>query len=590
MPDKFDNTQEWNEKTIGETYNNTIDYYNKTDLDWRMYNGDQWAGIKASELPKFQLNICKQSMDFLIASIMSRPIKAEYSADNIPEPLPPQEGEILSPEDEINREIRSKITTLNNYAEMKWEKNKMDFMLNRLLLDAACSGDMAAHEYWNASVKTGQDETGDFCTERVDGANIMLGDPNIHDVEKQPYILLIGRDTVKNLKREAKKNGVGGKDIEKILPDTDTTYQVGDYGNIELEGGTDENKKATYVIKYWRDEETGNIFWNKSTKHCPIRTSVDLGISRYPIVFGNWSEIKNSYHGNPPIYEIIPNQLVINQLFAMVAYWARMSAFGKVIVDSSRIPQGRWSNKIGEAIYADGNVNDIVKQIEAGQFNSAILEIIDMATKYTKDFLGANEAALGQINPERASGTAIMLTAKQAAIPHANVLANLQQFVEDLYLVWGEFFLKKYKNRTLYFKADNEKMVGEQYSSGGMEDVLLSCKVNVGQSTIWNEPILLQNLDNLAKMGWISEVDYYERIKTMNILPDVQGLIAKAKLKEMIEAQKQQAIEQMQSQLGMIPGLPKSEQPQGMNDPKLQGNMGQTAQNSFRASQPSQGG
>ena len=148
----------------------------------------------------------------------------------------------------------------------------------------------------------------------------------------------------------------------------------------------------------------------------------------------------------------------------------------------------------------------------------------------------------------------------------------------------ANFFLKKYDNRTLYVRGGNDKMTGEQYSTEGMDDVLLSCKVNVGQSTIWNEPILLQNLDNLAKMGWIKPAQYYERIKTMNIIPNIQGLIADAKLEQMAQAKKQEQLEQMQMMVGKPPKPP----PDPMNNPELQGQFGQTAQNDMRTSQPNQ--
>lgn len=588
MPEKFDNTQEWNEKTLGETYNTNLNYYNKTDLCWRFYNGDQWFGIKLNGLSATQYNVCAQGTDYIRASILSRPIKGEYNADNIPEPL----RDDKSPEAEKNREIRKKVVLLNKAAEMKWEKEKMESKLRDLLLDAACSGDMATHTYFDASVDTKQNEKGDFHTEIIDGANVMFGNPNVQETEKQPYILVIGRDTVQNLKSEAERNKVPKKEIEKIISDRDTEYQVGEWKNVELEGSEEDNLKATYVVKYERDPKTKNVFWSKSTKHCVIRSKVDLGINRYPIAFANWKKMKNSYHGNSLIFEYIENQKAINQLFALVIHWARMSAFGKVIIDSSKISQ--WSNKIGEVIKADGSVNDVVKQLEAGQFNSALLTIIDMNIKYTKDFIGANEASLGQINPERASGTAIMLNAKQAAIPHANILANLTQFVEDIYLIWGEFFLKKYNNRTLYVPDKDGRMSAQPYNSDALSDVLLSCKVNVGQSNIWSEPMLVQNLDNLLARDKISTVQYLERIATLNLLPDVQGLITDAKEREIIERNNNDLRKQIEQfmKTGQIPpqwlqGGGKPANPN--NAPELQGNMGRMAQNNLRSSQPKQG-
>ena len=584
---QWDNTQEWNEKTIGEQYNNAINYYSSTDLNWSMYNGNQWVGINARELPKMTMPICQQAIDYLISSILSRPLRAEYNADNIPEPPPPpKEGEPPeSPEYTRDRQIRQTIRNLTLSADMKWEKEKMPSKLRSLLLDAANSGDMCAHVYWDARVNTRQNETGDFKTELIDGANVMFGNPNTQETECQPYILIVGRDIVSRLKKEAKDNKVSKELIERIMSDEDTEYQIGERGKVELEGGDENSKKATYVIKYWRDEESGHIFWNKSTRYCPIRRTVDTGLTRYPIVWNNWRTVKHSYHGNSAIGAIIDNQIAINQMFAMVVYWMRQQAFGKIIIDSSRITS--WSNKIGEVIKADGNVDSIVKQLESGNFNSAILDVINLAIKYTKDFIGANEAALGQINPEQASGTAIMMTAKQAAIPHENILAHLEQFVEDLYLVWGEFYLKKYDSRTLYFSNAKNKTDAFSYNSADLADVLLSCKVNVGPSTIWSETLLLQNLDNLLARQAISAKQYFERIAPLNIMPDVQGLIADARLKEMQAAKEAEFQKQLALMQGQAPKPAQGANPN--NTPELQGSMGLMAQNNLRTSQPKQG-
>ena len=590
-----ENTQEWREKILGEQYNTQLNYYNEADLNWNMYNDNQWVGIASDELPVMQFNICKQATDYIISSIMSRPIKAEYNADNIPQPIPTQNGVPETPEDLQNRTKREMISKLSLAADMKWEKEKMNSLLRALLLDGAMTGDMCTHTYWDSSVKTGQNETGDFHTDAVDGANVMLGNPNSHKIEGQPYILVIGRDMVSALKAEAKRNKVPEDMIKNITSDIETEYQIGERGKIELQGDKEENGKATYVIKYWKDE-TGEVFWNKSTRYCSIIKDKKLGnaggefsaptkFTHYPIAWANWRTIKHSCHGNSLTGGIVDNQIAINQMFAMVVYWMRQQAFGKVIIDASKITS--WSNKIGEVIKADGGTDNIVKQLESGNFNSAILSVIELAVKYTKDFIGANDGALGQVNPEQASGTSIMMAAKQSAVPHANILENLSQLIEDTMIIWGDFFQSKYNNRELFYKGEKGNQSSFQYNAEAISDVILSCKVNVGPSTIWSEPLLLQNLDNLLARQAITPSQYYERIKGMNIIPDVQGLIADAKLLEM-EQRKQKQLEQ---QMAMMQGQAQIAQQSALpsNIPELQGSMGATAQNSLKASQPSQG-
>lgn len=597
----FDNTEEFKQYQQGVDYNTKLDYYSKTDLHWNFYNSKQWIGIVTNGLSKWTFNICKTAINYFIAFIMSQKVKMQYSAENLPD----------EPIEQTDIDIKTFVEQLSNMADMKWEKDKMDSLLRELMLDGANAGDFSAHVYWDATKETGQLEKGDFTTEAVDGVNVLFGNPNNKKVEAQPYIIIVGREMVSKLKEEAKKNGIEEDLIKQIIADQENTYQAGTQGKVELES-KDDTGKCLYLIKYWK--ENGTVLWNKSTKYCPIVKKRDLGINRYPIAWGNWESIKNSYHGIGATEGMIDNQISINQMFAMVSYWMRMCAFGKTVIDSSRIKD--WSNKIGEVVKADGPVSDMVYQLQAGNFNQAILTVIDMAIKYTKEFIGANDALMGQVDPEQASGVAIISTAKQASTPLGNIAANRDQFVEDLGLIWGEFFLKKYKNRKVSYK-ENEKVVVNDYSTEGMENILLQCKVDVGPSTYFSEIAGIQELARLLSEGQITKLQYFERMAKMNIIPDCQGLIddanaemnaAKAQVNAEIDAenqtnidnqnaeqdqanQEQQAKEQQWTQMvQFLKTLPKEVQqkimslPQEQQEPTILKLMNQDVNNSMKES------
>jgi len=530
---KWDNTSEWNAYESGKTYNEKLDLYTNTDLNWDFYKGNQWAGIKTAGLPCPVFNISRSSINYFISSIMSQHTKMVYSVENIPD----------NPELEEDIEVVEFVKYLSGYAEIKWEKEKMDFKLRQCLLDGANSGDFCIHTYWNPFIKTGQAEKGDFETELVDGVNVMFGNPNNTNVEKQPYILIIGRDMVSNLKKEAEANKVNKDLIESIEPDINYDYQAGKYGKYELEK-RDNDGKCLYLIKYWKKD--GKVYWNKSTKYCPIRKDVELhkgsDADRYPVAFGNWEMVKNCYHGNPVMSGIIPNQIIINQMFAMVTYWMRMNAFGKTCYDATRI--SAWTNTIGKAIPVMGDCSGVIQQLQAGSFNSGIFEIIDKAIKYTKDFIGASDAALGNIRPENTS--AIIAVQKASSVPLENIQKNLWQFVEDIGLIWAEFILKKYVNRKISYKVGSETKV-TQINTEKFRDILLQCKIDVGSSNQWSEIMAMQTLDNLLLNNKIDVVQYLERVPGGNI-PKLQELINEKRQElEQVKAQQQAQIQQKQA-------------------------------------------
>lgn len=549
---QFDNTKEWSLYTKGLDYDTKLDYHNKSDLHWNFYNSKQWIGITTNGLSRWTFNICKSAISYFVAFICSQKIKISYNADNIPdEPetveVMGEDGQLIEQYTQIGQEqLRKKefVGLMSDMAALKWEKEKMDQKLRQAILDGAVVGDYYAYTYWDPSKKTGQDETGDFTTELVDGVNVMFGNPNNADAQAQPYILIVRRSMVEELKAKAKANGIDEDLIDTISSDEENTYQSGK-GKIELDS-TDETGKVLSIIKFWKKD--GTVMWSESTRYCPIVKEQDLGISLYPIAGGNWETAKNSHRGISAIEGIIDNQISINQLFAMVSYWMKFMAFGKVIYDGTRI--SKYTNKIGEALKSDGPVgNDVIRQLEAGNLNAATLVIIDMAIKYTKDFIGANDNLMGLTNPEKASGISILSSGKQASIPLGNPSSNRDQFVEDIGLIWGEFFLKKYVNRTVTFKRDGNLMTG-RFDTEGMTDLLLGCMVDVGAATIYSEVTGIEQLQYLLNAQIITPLQYFERMQDLHIIPDCQGLIEdeQEKIEQAEELQRQQMEMQKQSQ------------------------------------------
>ena len=108
--------------------------------------------------------------------------------------------------------------------------------------------------------------------------------------------------------------------------------------------------------------------------------------------------------------------------------WMRQIAIPKVLYDKNRVPN--WSNRIGEAIGVegvDGSLDSAAKYMSPSTISNMTIKIIDMAIQYTKDMLGASDAALGEVNPENTS--AIIAVQQASAIPLETVKLNMYQFV-----------------------------------------------------------------------------------------------------------------------------------------------------------------
>jgi hypothetical protein len=542
-----DTTNEWKLYQAGIDYNHKIDLNTTVDTNEAFYAGDQWQGVVSNGLPKPVFNIIKRCINHFIASIMSYATKMQFTPINVgsnpgditdPALTPEEQQKIL--EGEI---INGAAELITQHSDVLWETQKMDFLNRQALLDAALSGDGCFHWFWNKDIDNGQEAEGNIEGELVDNTNVFFGNPNDYRVQKQPYIILSFRQLVADLKAEAKKYKVSKDDIALILSDNDTSGQSGDMSKIELEGNNDEVGKCTAIIKYWRDRDTGNICFTKSTKTVTIRDKVETKQKRYPIAMMNWDHRKNSYHGQAVCTGIIPNQIFINKMFAMVMINLMNTAFPKPVYDSSIIKQ--WSNQIGEAIAVKGgqDVRNVATYLQPGQMSSQIMNVIDAAINYTKELLGATDAGLGEVRPE--NHAALVAVQQASAIPLELVKANSYQLTEDNGLIWLDMMGAYYGMREVEINVNGQRQMA-QFNFDLLQEMKLKLKIDVGPSSYWSEVASAATLDNLLMQDKITFLQYCERQpkghipKVDQLMEEVKAQIAKQEAEQ--EAMKQQAM------------------------------------------------
>lgn len=531
--------KEWEYFVKGKQYNNKLDppYYDTVKVNLDFYNDKQWRNLKAENIPKPQFNIIKRAVTFFVASIMSNKVKVNY--------------EPLTYVEEDNSPDLEGAEIANAEVENLFAKFDMESKLREVLTDGAVMGDKGAHIYFNREAKpygNDSDVMGEIDFELIDGTNIYLGNPNNHliNTRVQPYVIISGRDTVENLKYEAKQYKQDMAEVEALTTDKNNEDMIGD---IEIE--SDDYGKAQYIIFYKYDKEKKTILKTKCTDSAYIYKDVDTGLNEYPVAWFVWEKQKNQYHGKAVCTGMIPNQIFINRMFAMVMYHLMMSAFPKPIYDSSKIPN--WNNEIGTAIAVDnasfeGGIKSVATYLEPANMSNQIVQVLELAMNYTKETLGINDAMLGNINPEQASGKSIVATVQQATVPLENNKANLFQFVKDIGKILLDMIGTYYGFRPIVLTTPQGKeMVNFDFSV--FKDMGLKTKCEVGPGSYWSELAGVQTLDNLFQQGSIDIIDYLESIPE-GYIPDKEKLIDKIKLRQ--EQALQQAMNIPTEQMPMM--------------------------------------
>ena len=525
-------TVAWERYEQGRTYNTRLvpSQYDLVNTNVEFFAGNQWLNLSQTgamqKLPKPTFNIIKRVASLFVASLTSSAASISF------------DGFGGSGETQRGWDGESAATIATAEVQNLLEKFKMDYRIREALFDGAQTGDYCAHFYWDPeAIPYGGafgKHRGEIRMELVDGINVMFGNPNVANVEKQPYILIVGRDTVENLEAERRAHS-NEKNLEQINADGEVFDQIGIGGRTEL-GGDGDSGKALYVYMY--EKKNGTIYVTKATKTSVIYENVDTGLSRYPIAWGNWEKQKNQYHGRALVTGIIPNQIFINTMFAMVMRHLQLMGFPKTVYNADLISQ--WSNEVGQAIGVRGlqprqDISQVAYNLQPADMSSQIIMAIDKAVGYTKDCLGATDAQLGNVKPENTS--ALMVLQNSAEIPLENIRAGLYEWLEDIGAILLDMMGTYYGVRSVMSsRACHEpvtddrgvpmldpetglmrmnmvtRCVAEPYDFSRFKNLWFNVRVNAGATTYYSEIAMIQTLDNLRREGILDIVEYLERI------------------------------------------------------------------------------
>ena len=542
----------WKLYEEGRSYNNRLvpNQYSLVETNTEFFAGNQWLHLPDTPamrgLPKPTFNILKRVASLFIASLTSSGVTLRY------EPLAYYDGSGASDPHSAD------VTYANAAVRNLLEQFRFDYRIREALFDGARSGDYCAHFYFDPAARPyggalGR-EQGEICMELVDGINVMFGNPGDTRVERQPYILVVGRDTVEHLRAEQALWGGTGE----IESDGDTAGMTGVGGRTELSG--EEGGKALYVYLYTKQEveEQGadgsvravsRVHVTKATKTAVIYENVDTGLSRYPIAWGNWEKQKNQYHGRALVTGLVPNQIFINSMFATAMRHLQLMAFPKTVYNADII--SAWTNEVGQAIGVHGlqpgqSVSQVAYNLQPAEMSNQIFALIDKAMAYTKECLGSTDAQMGTARAENTSALIVLQT--NAQVPLENIRAGLYEWVEDIGAILLDMMGTYYGKRPIVVEREfqevltdsgvpvidgksgrmamerRKRKVVEQYDFARFKELWLKVKCDVGETTYFSEIAQTQTLDNLRREGVLDLIQYLERLPEKHI-PRKQELI-----------------------------------------------------------------
>ena len=504
---------------IWQLYQKCKDYLDKkglvtkTERNWNFYLGNQWVGCNTGgeELPV--LNFIAPVIKYKVAVVSQNSMTAKYSdMDNA--------ADLTQIYDLLNK----------NFAQ-SWEKSKMESKTWEIIKNAAIQGD--SYCFW-------EDDRTDRPPKILPNTAVLLGDENITDLQEQPYILIRERLEVEAVRRKAKENGIAKKDREMIVGDD----------NPDTENGVILNKyevshKVTSLL--YMTKENGIVKVARSTAQCVYEPLHALegdvtGLHSYPICAMIWEPQPYNARGMSEVAQMIPNQLEVNKTAARRAITVKLCAFPRIAYDSSTVQNPEDLDTVGKPIEVSGggaqSVAQQVAYLNATNISSDAKYLQDDLLQMTKDLAGASDYATGNVNPEQASGQAIIAVRDSAQASLNENVARFKQFVEDTALLWFDMWVAYNPEGVAIDTVDETgTRITQVITQEELQQLKPTVRVDVSQDNQWTKLSEQQWLDNMFDRQQITLEEYAE------LAPD-NGTVPKGKLRAILAKRAQQQAEQ----------------------------------------------
>ena len=523
----------WGLYEIGRNYHRRMNVYTDTDRNYRMYNGNQWEGAKLGDVEPVQKNFIKPIVKYKCAVIHDNLYAINYSSLNYE-----------------NREFRQSAERycdmLNRFASRVWEQDKMDFKGRRITKDSAINDEGIIYVNWDEEKKFPINEI-------IKKNDIYYGNENDDDIQNQPYILLRKRMPVVNAIELAHQLGMTGKD-DYIVSDNDTFEESGEAAKHEVDD------QVTVVYKMYKQK--GTVHYSVATRWLTIVEDVDLGIKLYPIAHFNWEEKEGSARGEGEVRYLIPNQIEVNRTEVRRVLTVKYQAYPQKVVDVSRVVNPAALNTVGGTIRTNGqpvdDVHKIVGTIPPAQMSPDVVKLQEDLINVTRDLAGAGDTATGQVNPESASGRAILAVQQASQAPMTEQKESFKNFIEDIARIWLEYLMVYSEDGINMEEEVTDPATGEKIvvmvnvPQSALQQLQATVKIDVTPKGVYDKFAQEQTIENLLTQGFFNAERVAELEAYASVLDD-DSVAPKMKILEAIdhikEEQKKIAMIQAQAQM-----------------------------------------
>lgn len=507
--------------------------YADTDRNYRMVYGDQWEGLPKGPTDPISYNILEPIVDYKVGTLNSNLWAINYSSENFDN-------------NEFKETADKACTNLNRHAAKIWEKDDMDYKIYSLSEDACINDEGIIYANFDTKTKEPTNEI-------LNKVDVCYGNENNPEIQTQPYIIIKSRKPVSEIQQLARENGVSEEEILNIVGDQTTSEEAGNDAKYEV------NDMCNLLTKLWK--ENGTVHYSKSTSTVDIIEDEDSGLTLYPLEHFVWKNVKGSARGIGEVKYTIPNQLEINKTATRRAITVQQIAYPQKAINIDKIANPEDINKVGSTLKVRGqDVDDVRKVVNIttpGQMGSDAEKLQAEMITNTRELKNAGDSATGQIDPEQASGRAILAVQRASQQPLNKQRITLKRCIANLAKIWFEMW-KVYSTdgkEVLEEVEQTNSMTGEvemiekpyKIPQSVLDTLKTTVKIDVTPTGAFDKFAKEMSWENLFTNKLINLEEYEDGLDDDSVMP-------KQKIKRIVEKRKkeQQKIAEIQKQAALL--------------------------------------
>lgn len=521
-------TDIWELFEKGRNHMRLLRIFSDTDLNYRMYGGNQWEGAKIDGIEQAQYNFIETIVNYKTSTINQNLWAMNFSSENFDKPF--------------RKTAEKTCELLNRKARKVWEKDQMDIKVREVSDDSAINDEGVVYVDYDMEEQSPVNEI-------INKNDIQFGNEQSSDIQSQPYIIISQRKPVSEVQSIARDNGISEDKIANIMGDNDTWQQAGEDAKKE------KDDMVTIVIKMWKDKKTKTVWFAKSTKYVDLIKPKDSGLRLYPVAHFLWKEKKGSARGEGEVRTLIPNQLELNKTLARMLLSIKQCAYAQKVANMEKIANPSALGQVGGIIKTRGNVEDVSRiftYVQPASMSTDVSKLIQDLIGITRDLKSASDIATGGVNPEDASGKAILAVQQASQQPLVKQLTGLKKFIEDLARIWLEMWTVYTPDGMKLEDVVQDETTGEEHveivdvPASVLENLRGTVKVDVTPKGAFDRYAQELSLENLLKGGYFSPQMVGQLRVYANALPE-DSTMPKQKLLDICEE-----IEEEQRKIALI--------------------------------------